>query len=138
MRRIAIRDEWWRGQDALKAAKLCLDAGLCADAVSRAYYAVMHAAKAALLTRDVVAESHGAVRRLFGQALVQPGEIEPEWARILAAEQDLRITADYGSSVTIDQEAAARVVRDAARFAERMAAYLAASGVSLEEPHEGA
>src|SRR3990172_9160737 len=51
-------------QEVLHAEKLF------PDAISRAYYAVMHAAKVALLTRDVVAESHGAVRRQFGSALV--------------------------------------------------------------------
>ena len=36
------------------AAELLLEAGFYEDAVSRAYYAVLHAAKAALLARDIV------------------------------------------------------------------------------------
>jgi predicted nucleotidyltransferase len=48
-----------------------------ADAISRAYYAILHAAKAALHIHDVVVASHAAVRRMFGLHLVRAGEIEP-------------------------------------------------------------
>jgi uncharacterized protein (UPF0332 family) len=35
---------------ALKAAQTLVQTGLCGDAVSRAYYAVLHAAKAGMRT----------------------------------------------------------------------------------------
>ncbi len=83
-----VQAEFARARKALQAAKLLQADSLFEDAVSRAYYAVMHAAKAALLVHDQIAESHAAVRRLFGSVLVQPGRIEKEWASILAREQD--------------------------------------------------
>jgi len=82
------------------AAKTLLETGFYEDAVSRPYYAVLHAAKAALLTRDIAAESHAAVRRLFGKELVQPGVLEKEWALILAQTQDERALADYDVELT--------------------------------------
>lgn len=61
------------------------------DAVSRAYYVVLHAAKAALLVHDIAAESHTSVRRLFGKHLILTGAIEPEWSKYLGGSLDDRL-----------------------------------------------
>jgi len=76
VREIQVQAEWRRSLKAQGAAELLLEAGFYEDAVSRAYYAVLHAAKAALLARDIV--SHTAVRRLFGKELVQQGLLEKD------------------------------------------------------------
>ena len=102
------------------------------DAISRAYYATMHAAKAALLVHDVVAESHAAVRRLFGQVLVMAEGMERKWAQILARGHDQRGVAEYNVDFEVEEEAAERLVRDAQRFVERMAAYVISKGLRLE------
>lgn len=47
-----------RAHKALRAANLLLNEGLYEDCVSRAYYAVLHAAKAALVTVGEVPKSH--------------------------------------------------------------------------------
>ena len=47
--RTRITAEWRRGGLALRAAALLVEAGLYADATSRMYYAILHAATAALL-----------------------------------------------------------------------------------------
>lgn len=132
-----VHAEFARARKALQAAKLLQADSLFEDAVSRAYYAVMHAAKAALLVHDQIAESHAAVRRLFGSVLVQPGRIEKEWASILAREQDRRIAADYNASLSIDEESALQLVADADRFIERIRKYLTdekALGTEDKEP----
>ena len=41
-------NELRRADECLTAARVCLDSGLNADSISRSYYAVYHAAKAAL------------------------------------------------------------------------------------------
>ena len=62
---LAVR-EWQRGTESLGVARVCSDGGYYADAISRCYYAVMHAAKAVLQLQDVFADSHAGVRRQFG------------------------------------------------------------------------
>lgn len=52
-----------RAKKALRAASILLEDGLFEDAVSRSYYAVMHAAKSALLAQDTIAESDPVTRR---------------------------------------------------------------------------
>lgn len=44
-----VRAEWQRGSQALGAAEVLRETGYLADAPSRAYYATLHAAKAALI-----------------------------------------------------------------------------------------
>ena len=76
MNRSMVVAEWQRAWQALRAAEVLVREGLSADAVSRAYYATLHAAKAALFIHDVATESHAAVRRMFGLHLIRSGEIE--------------------------------------------------------------
>jgi len=71
--------EWRRATESLQAAEMLAREGYHADAVSRAYYAILHATKAALQVHDVAVESHAAARQLFGLHLVRTGEIEVEW-----------------------------------------------------------
>ena len=93
--------EWRRANESLTAALLCLNNSLDADAISRAYYSVMHAAKAALEFRDVSADSHQAVRNQFGMHIVRPGLVEPIWGSEIGCLNTMRIVADYNAMATI-------------------------------------
>jgi uncharacterized protein len=132
MRHHQIQAEWQRAQKALHAADLLQQHGLAEDAISRAYYATMHAAKAALLVHNVIVESHAAVRRLFGQVLVVAAGVEREWAQILARGHDQRGAVEYNVEFVVEADAAARVVQDARRFVEHMVAYVTSKGIVLE------
>jgi uncharacterized protein (UPF0332 family) len=94
------------------------------DCVSRAYYAVLHAAKAALALSEVEADSHNAVRRMFGLHLVKTKKIEREFARILIAEQEDREIGDYEINIGIEEERAKQRVDEAEKFVERIEQYL--------------
>jgi uncharacterized protein len=88
MNRNMVLAEWSRAREALRAADTLTRNRCYADGISRAYYAMLHAAKAALHIHDVTAESHAAVRRMFGLHLVRPGEIEPEWSVVESSGSD--------------------------------------------------
>ena len=103
--------------------------------MSHSYYAVMHAAKAALLVHDAIAESHAGSPRLFGSVLVRPGLIEREWASVLARVQDQRIAADYSIGMGWDAVAALRLVEDAKRFSDAYTAISEASGLLWKSNH---
>ena len=77
------------------AAEVLVREGFYEDAVSRAYYATLHAAKAALFIHNVATESHAAVRRMFGLHLIRSGEIESMWSSNLGESLDDRLAADY-------------------------------------------
>jgi uncharacterized protein (UPF0332 family) len=116
----------------LRAAQLLLEQGLCEDAVSRAYYAVLHAAKAALITVGEQAKSHDGVRMLFGLRLVNTGILDKAFARILTAEQEDREIGDYEIDIEIGEERARRRIEDASRFVERMAVLVRQDGGTVQ------
>ncbi|MBA7703309.1 hypothetical protein ES703_112091 [subsurface metagenome] len=116
--------ELTRANKALMAAKTLLENQLYQDCVSRSYYAVLHAAKAALATVGVEPESHHAVRRMFGFHLVKTGKVEKDFARILTAEQEDREIGDYDIDIEIEQDRAAKRVNDAEKFIKRIENHL--------------
>ncbi len=118
--------ELTRAKKALQAAKTLLENRLYEDCVSRAYYAVLHAAKAALVTVGIEPESHYAVRRMFGLHLVKSGKIEKDFAKILTAEQEDREIGDYDIHIEIEQDTALKRVHDAEKFIQRIEKYLGA------------
>ncbi len=127
---IAIR-ELARARKSLRAAKTLLEHELYEDAISRAYYAVLHASKAALATIDIFPATHRTVRRLFGLHLVKTNVIEREYATILTAEQEDRELSDYDVAVVIEKDRASQRVNDASRFVERIERHL--EGIKIGE-----
>ena len=105
MNRDLVLAEWRRAVESLRAAELLAREKFPTDSVGKTYYAVLHAAKAALEVRDVGAESHSSVRRMFGLHLIRSGEIEDEWGRHLGRSLDERLAADYNpeSDFSADQ-----------------------------------
>lgn len=133
MNRTMVLAEWYRARASLRAAETLTRDGLYADAISRAYYAVLHAAKAGLHVRDVAAESHPAVRRMFGLHLVKTGKIEPEWSAYLTASLDDRLAADYDVETSFSKKEARSECRRTGEFLKRMKRYLLKSGLKETE-----
>jgi uncharacterized protein (UPF0332 family) len=119
-----IVKELARARKALLASKTLLEKGLFEDCVSRAYYAVLHAAKASLFLAGVAPDSHDGVRRMFGLHLVKTGNIEKEFAKILTAAQEDREIGDYEVGIEIEEERARQRVNEAEKFMQRIEQYL--------------
>lgn len=113
-----------RAKKALLAAKILLEKELFEDCVSRAYYAVFHAAKAALALSKIEVDSHDGVRSMFGSHLVKTGKIEKEFAKILTAEHEDREIGDYEIDIEIEEERARKRVNEAKEFIRRIKQYL--------------
>ena len=112
-------DEWRRAQECLGAAEVCRDNGFYADAVSRSYYAIMHAAKAAL-PPQVNVESHNGVLNQFSLRLVQERKIEPEWSRYIVLGREARLDADYKVAIVFTRADADDAIDRAAAFLNRI------------------
>ena len=130
MKRQVVVAEWRRASESLSAAEVLMREGCHADAVSRAYYAIMHAAKAALFVHDVAATSHAGVKRMFGLHLVRPGRIEPLWSDHLVEGSDERLAADYDVFISYSEQETRRECERAREFLERMRGYLIANGLA--------
>ena len=137
MNRDLVLAEWGRAKMALGAAQLLTSEDYPEDAASRAYYAVLHAAKAVLFVHDIATTSHAGTRRMFGLHLVRTGQVEPEWASFLGESLDNRLAADYDSGVFFSAKEAAQETRRARRFQSRMRRYLLVNGFSSRELRVG-
>lgn len=133
MKREIVLAEWHRARDSMRAADVLAREDCYSDAVSRTYYAVLHAAKAALQVHDVAAESHAGVGRMFGLHLVRTGEIEKEWAKHLGQSLDDRLAADYDPEVTFSRQDALRECRETRKFLRRIRQYLLYNGITESE-----
>jgi uncharacterized protein (UPF0332 family) len=117
--------EWLRARECLGSAWLCQGGGFHADAISRAYYAVLHAAKAALQTRDIHPDTHKGLRNLFGLHIVRVGLLEPEWSALIAQLNALRQDADYTVTRIFDESYARVACERAQAFLNRIRVLLA-------------
>jgi uncharacterized protein (UPF0332 family) len=59
-----------RARQGVTSARVLVDAGQAATAVSAAYYAMLYAARAALSERDRTARSHGGIWAAFREEFV--------------------------------------------------------------------
>lgn len=108
-----------RAKTKLKAARTLLDTGFPDDAVSRAYYAMLYAARALLVTIDLRPRTHRGVLRMVGLRFIQTGVLEAPLGEVLGAALEDREEADYGILSSITRDEAERVLADAHAFVAR-------------------
>lgn len=127
-KRANIAAEVARGDDALRSAELLATAGQRADAVSRAYYAAYHYARALLLTLGEEARTHGGLDRLVQRDLVKTGKLAPETAALLSRLMTYRQNADYMAEYVFTASMAAEQVDGARAFVAAARAILTEGG----------
>jgi len=88
-----------KAQTALESAKRDFAADDYDGAANRLYYAMFHAARAALYGVGATAEGkHGTIIGQFGLRFCKDGPLPAELGRALNEAQELRAESDYGSS----------------------------------------
>ncbi len=128
-----VAAEWRRALSSLGASLALLNTGHYEDAVTRSYYSIFHAAKAALAVREIETTTHAGVRSMFGLHLVQTAEIEPSWARELSEGLDDRNRAEYNVFAHFSAEDARDEHVRATAFARRIRQYLLTKGLPEDE-----
>lgn len=116
--------EMARAVKSLNSAKLLLENDYHEDSISRAYYAVLHAAKSALILEGISTNSHRAVRKLFSEHLIKTEKIDAKYAKILNMEQDVRFRADYDVLFSAEYEDANECLEDANEFVKEVKKYI--------------
>ena len=120
MNRALIVAEWRRARESLWAAATYESAGYYADSISRAYYAVFHAATAVLLVDDIERDTHRGMIGAFGEHIVKTSRVEREWGRELNQLAELRNDADYKVYMTFGETDARAAYQRAAAFLDRI------------------
>lgn len=107
-----------RADDCVMDAELLLSAHRHSAAIGRAYYAMFHAATAALLKMDIKRHSHQGIISAFGQFIVKTGKVEQRFHKYIAEAFDLRLESDYQPLVEITEKQANKVLAWAREFVE--------------------
>ncbi len=115
--RINARDEAERGDECLQEAQTLLDAGLHVGAVSRAYYAAYHWARALLFLKGVEPKTHRGVIQLVSLHYVQTGLLSEAASADLAHLETFRELSDYNAKAKFNAVQAREEVGRARRFA---------------------
>jgi len=126
-----------RARRTLAAAQFLLKGEFLEDATSRAYYAVLHAAKAALGLHQCAPKTHQGTQRMFAKIMVKSGLIEPEYSGIFSEEHDNREFCDYTAHFEMAELDADQVVADAMKFVNRIERYLAEQTTTTDGPGTG-
>lgn len=97
-----------KAETALQSAKRDLAAQDYDGAANRLYYAMRHAARAALFSVGVAVEGkHGTIIAQFGLRLCKDGPLPLEFGRALYEAAELRSESDYGATSPTPADVAA-------------------------------
>jgi hypothetical protein len=105
-----------RGDESFRAAEELLRLGLFNDAVSCAYYAAYHWARALLFTQGIESKTHRGMIQLVGLHFVRTQRLPVEATTMLVQLANQREASDYTTSLRFDAKEAAEVVRQANDF----------------------
>ncbi len=106
-------------KEKLESAQLLLDNQRYANSVSKAYYAMYHAARAVLFIKNVDPHKHSGVVKMFGLHYVQPAIVEKKYSKALSYIKELRERCDYESNPEVDADECEKVLQDAKEFVKR-------------------
>ncbi|MCC6499504.1 MAG: HEPN domain-containing protein [Anaerolineales bacterium] len=103
-------------ESKLDDARRIFEIGLYNDAVSRAYYAMFYAAKAALLSEGLDLRRHSSAVTKFRELFVITGRVDAEYLRYLGRAQSARERSDYAPFATLNKEGAEEIFNAASAF----------------------
>jgi len=104
----------------LSAARELYAKGFFEDSASRSYYAMFHAARAALTKVGVTTRTHEGTVSEFGRRLVLEGVFPRDLGRALAEAKAARETYEYSATMEIASDEAEALLKDAERFVSQI------------------
>jgi len=100
----------------LKESEHLFSGGFHNGTVGRAYYAMFHAATAALLAKEIERTSHHAIISAFGEFIVKPGLVDGKFHRYIIEAFTLRNDCDYLAPFEAEKSQAAATLQRAKEF----------------------
>lgn len=113
-----IQEHFQSADEFLRESEHLLLGGFYRGAVGRAYYAMFHAATAALLSRGIERRSHHAVLSAFGEHIVRPGLVERRFQTYVTKTFARRNECDYLSFTVADKPEVETILKRATEFVE--------------------
>jgi len=105
-------------EEFLRESEHLIAGGFYRGGIGRAYYAMFHAATAALLEKKIERTSHHATIAAFGEIFVKPGTIGKEYHQYIRKAFASRNECDYLPFVSAGKSQAQTVLQRAIEFVE--------------------
>ena len=102
----------------LKESEHLFSGGFHNGTVGRAYYAMFHAATAALLAKDIERTSHHAIISAFGEFIVKSGLVDGKFHKYIIEAFTLRNDCDYLAPFEADESQASATLQRAKEFVD--------------------
>jgi len=128
---VMLKEQMGKSEEKLGAAKALLKDEYFDDAISRAYYAVFHAASAALLSEGITVETHSALKTMFGLHFINTGKIDKKFGRYLNELKDVRENGDYDIFTGFEKSDAEKAIAEAEEFIGAIKDYFKNLGIAL-------
>ncbi|MBT3380337.1 MAG: HEPN domain-containing protein [Lentisphaerae bacterium] len=109
-------EEAERGNEALTEARVLWENALYSGAVSRAYYAAFHWARALLVMQGIEAKTHRGVIQLISLHFVKTNRLSRESVSLLGQLETNRELSDYRPAAKFSREDAQQAIADAESF----------------------
>lgn len=113
-----------KAKERLRAGKILLKENLHDDASSRAYYAALSAAKAALVEEELAPKSHDGAIRLFAAHFIKNGRLPKALGVDLTRLRTMREKAEYSPAHKVTLEDAEWALEAANRFVKTVEKFL--------------
>ena len=105
-----------KARGKLRVARILLREEEAADSISRSYYAIFHAARAALSQVGESPRAHRGTHHRFWTRFVKTGQFPRAVFQIHSNAEDMREQADYEAFTRFDTAAASDLLEDAEAF----------------------
>lgn len=109
-----------RASVALEAAKSLAAGGFSADAASRAYYAMFHAATALTVFRGLEIRAHGGLSHLLGTTLTENGDVPRPHLKAFRKAMEMRGLSDYDAGFRPSAMDLTQLIESADQFLQYM------------------
>lgn len=123
-----------QAQEKLEVAHELLGLSRYDDTISKAYYVMFYAAKAALSTEGIELRRHAGATALLNREFVRPGRMDRRYVRLLSRAMQEREMSDYEPTVRASRQDAEAAVRNADEFLKVVTAMLADALAPPDEP----
>ncbi len=97
-----IKYRMQRAGEAIKDAKILLDAGHAHSATNRIYYAGFYAVLALLTTKQLGSSKHSGILAIFNQNFVKTGIVPVESGRFFGRIFEKRLKSDYADYFVVN------------------------------------
>ena len=113
-----VQEHFQSAEEFLRESEHLISGGFYRGAVCRVYYAMFHAATAALLEKNIERSSHHAIIAAFGEFIVKHGLVDSRFHAYLRETFAMRNECDYLSLSSVDESQAKITLQRAKEFVE--------------------